>query len=44
LEESISPPKKVQDFEEVTVGSSSYLVGHQTQKIIAPHSMGSRRL
>jgi hypothetical protein len=44
LEESISLPEKVWELEEVTVGSWSYLVEHQPQKITPPHSMGSRRL
>jgi hypothetical protein len=44
LEESISLPKKVWELEEVTVGSSSYLVEYQPPKITAPHSIGSRRL
>jgi hypothetical protein len=34
----------VWEFKEVTIGSSSYLIGNQPQKITAPHSMGSRRL
>jgi hypothetical protein len=40
----ISIPKKVWEFEEVTVGSWSYSVEHQPSKITAPHSMRSRRL
>jgi hypothetical protein len=36
--------KKKWELEEVTVGSWSYLVEHQPPKIIAPHSMGFRRL
>jgi hypothetical protein len=44
LEESISLPKKVWELEEVIVGSWSYLVKHQPPKIIASHSMGSKRL
>jgi hypothetical protein len=44
LEESISQKIKVWEFKEVTVGSWSYLVVDQPQKIAAPHSMGARRL
>jgi hypothetical protein len=44
LEESISQKIKVWEFKEVTVGSWSYLVVDQPQKIAAPHSMGVRRL
>jgi hypothetical protein len=29
---------------EIIVGSESFFVGHQTQIVIAPHSMGSMRL
>jgi hypothetical protein len=32
------------DLKKVTIGSWSYLVGNQPQKIAAPHSMGSMRL
>jgi hypothetical protein len=32
------------NLEEVTIGSWSYLVEHQSPKITAPHSMGSKRL
>jgi hypothetical protein len=35
---------KVWDLKKVTVGSWSYLVIDQPQKIAAPHSMGARRL
>jgi hypothetical protein len=31
-------------IKEVTVGSYSYLVVNQRQKLVAPHSMGARRL
>jgi hypothetical protein len=35
---------KVSEFKEVTIGSWSYFVGNQPQKIAALHSMGSKRL
>jgi hypothetical protein len=41
---SISQNIKVWEFKEVTVGSWSYLVVDQLQKIAIPHSMGARRL
>jgi hypothetical protein len=44
LEESISQKIKVWEFKEVTVGSWSYFVVDQAQKIAAPHSMGAKRL
>jgi hypothetical protein len=36
--------KMIREFKEVTIGSWSYLIGNQPQKIAAPHSMGSRDL
>jgi hypothetical protein len=44
LEESIFQKIKVWKFKEVAVGSWSYLVVDQPQKIAAPHSLGARRL
>jgi hypothetical protein len=41
---SISQKIKVWELKEVTIGSWSYLVVDQPQKITAPHSMGARRL
>jgi hypothetical protein len=41
---SISQKIKVWVFNEVTVETWSYLVGNRPQKIVAPHSMRSRRL
>jgi hypothetical protein len=35
---------KIWDFKKVIVGSWSYLVVDQPQKIVAPHSLGSMRL
>jgi hypothetical protein len=35
---------KVWDLKKVTVGSWSYFVEDQLQKIAAPHSLGSMRL
>jgi hypothetical protein len=44
LEKSISQKIQVWEFEEVTIGSWSYLVVDQPQKIEPPHSMGAGRL
>jgi hypothetical protein len=44
LEKSISQKIKVWKFEEVTIGSWSYLTENQPQKIAAAQSMGSMRL
>jgi hypothetical protein len=44
LEKSISQKIKVWEFEEVTIGSWSYLVVDQPQKIATPHSREARRL
>jgi hypothetical protein len=44
LEKSISQKSKVKKFKEVTIGSYSYLVVDQPQKIAAPHSMEAKRL
>jgi hypothetical protein len=44
LEKLISQKLKIWEFKEVIVGSWSYLVVDQPQKIAAPHSMGSTRL
>jgi hypothetical protein len=39
LEKSISQKIKAWEFKEVSIGSQSYLVGNQPQKLSAPHSM-----
>jgi hypothetical protein len=44
IEKLISQKIKVWEFKEVSIGSWSYLVVDQPQKIAAPHSMGARRL